>query len=105
MYSRKVKWRLPEQRQKREPADQEEGTHAGAWRSNFSSVDGLQKEVEAVILDQYRRGQFLRLTPAQAKARFGSLARGNLFGGSQKRELARRGPRRESFTTPRTGSG
>ena len=72
VYSRKVKWRLPEQRQKREPADQEEGTHAGAWRSNFSSVEGLQKEVEAVILDQYRRGQFLRLTPAQAKARFGS---------------------------------
>ena len=45
----------------------------GAWNQNYRSVAGWTKEVLAVLDDQSTRGQVLKLTEEEARARFPNL--------------------------------
>ena len=68
----KRRWRLPEQE---DPLVHQEDRSAaeGAWNQNYRSVAGWNKEVLAVLDDQSTRGQVLKLTEEEARARFPNL--------------------------------
>ena len=63
---------------------EERAATEGVWRSNYSSLAGLADMEQAVMDDQAERGQILRLTEEQAKARYPNLAVASL--GANKKE-------------------
>ena len=73
LYRPKRRWRLASQRDPR--AYLKEKDHGGetVWRRNYATVQPLAKDVFAVLDDQTRRGMFLRLPEAEAKARYPRL--------------------------------
>ena len=72
LYPAKRKWRLPEQSN---PLDHMEGDAGGesAWRRNHTSLQELSDKVVDVLEDQARRGQVLKFTEPEARARFPNL--------------------------------
>ena len=72
LYPAKRKWRLPEQSN---PLDHLEGDAGGesAWRRNYTSLQELSDKVVDVLEDQARRGQVLKLSEPEARARFPNL--------------------------------
>ena len=72
LYPSKRKWRLPGQEDATDylsAADDEET----AWQKNYSSVGPLAEKAEEVLEDQCSRGQVLKFTEQEAKARFPNL--------------------------------
>ena len=72
LYPAKRKWRLPEQSN---PLDHLEGDAGGesAWRRNYTSLHELSDKVVDVLEDQARRGQVLKSSEPEARARFPNL--------------------------------
>ena len=83
LYEKKTSWRLPEQYNSLD-YQEERAAAEGVWRSNYSSLAGLADKVEAVMDDQAERGQILRLTEKEARARFPNLTVASL--GANKKE-------------------
>ena len=72
LYPAKRMWRLPEQSN---PQDYMEGDAGGesAWRRNCTSSQELSDKVVDVLEDQARRGQVLKFTEPETRARFPNL--------------------------------
>ena len=83
LYAKKTTWRLPEQFNALDDQEERAATE-GVWRSNYSSLAGLADMKQAVMDDHAERGQILRLTEEQAKARYPNLAVASL--GASKKE-------------------
>ena len=73
LYRPKRKWRLDSQRGPTSWQLEEEHHSEHPWRQNYASLVGYVDKVEAVLEDQVGRGQVLRLTEAEARARFPDL--------------------------------
>ena len=83
LYRRKRNWRLPEQASPEDYLeDCEDG--ASAWRQNYKSLEPLENEVLAVLEDQFSRGQVLKFTEQEAKAKYPKLVVASL--GAQKKD-------------------
>ena len=69
IYAAKKRWRLPGQE---DPTDYLESIEepGAEWRKNYSTLGPLFEEVEKVMKDQHARGQVLKLTEHDARARF-----------------------------------
>ena len=72
LYRPKRKWRLASQADPLEYLE-EDASAESTWRRNYASVGELTKQVLEVMDDQARRGQLIKLSEAEAKARFPNL--------------------------------
>ena len=88
LYAKKTSWRLPEQYNALD-YQEERAASEGVWRSNNSSLEGLADKVEAVTDDQSERGQILRLTENEARARYPNLTVASLGANKKRSRLVR----------------
>ena len=82
LYTKKRKWRIPEQREQVEVG--ELLATQGVWNKNYSTLLSFRAEVEEVLRDQANRGQVLIFPEAEARSRFPNLVVASL--GAQKKE-------------------
>ena len=83
LYAPKKRWRLAEQS---DPVRYQEERVSGeqVWRRNYSTLVEFTDQVLEVMEDQAKRGQVLKLSEAEAKARFPNLVVASL--GAQRKE-------------------
>ena len=82
LYTKKKKWRIPEQREQVD-VDEVLATQ-GVWNKNYSTLSSFRAEVEKVLRDQAGRGQVLIMPEVEARNRFPNLVVASL--GAQKKE-------------------
>ena len=80
----KRRWRLESQRGPTNWQQEEEKQSESPWRQNYASLVGFADKVEAVLEDQAGRGQALKFTEAEARARFPDLVVASL--GAQRKD-------------------
>ena len=83
LYAKKRKWKLAEQSK---PDDWQEdlANDGGCWRQNYSTLWHFEKQVIQVLEDQADRGQVLKLSEGEARARYPGLVGASL--GAQRKE-------------------
>ena len=84
LYKPKKKWRLEQQRDPLNWLQEDEEQATSPWRQNYASLVGYVDKVKAVLEDEVGRGQLLRLTEAEARARFPDMVVASL--GAQRKD-------------------
>ena len=84
LYKPQKKWRLEQQRDPQNWLQEDEEHVVSPWRQNYASLVGFADKVEAVLEHQAGRGQVLKFTEAESRARYPHLVVASL--GAQRKD-------------------